>query len=284
LAARRITSVIRLTKFPYPMKLKPVTSKRTIKLADRDAHIKDLGKTREELETITKHEVARISELQRVFYADARHALLIVLQGRDASGKDGTIRKVFTAVNPQGCSVWSFKAPSEIESRHDYLWRVHAQVPARGMIGIFNRSHYEDIIVPRVHGLLKKKEWSARYDQINEFERMLSANCVVILKFMLHISRAEQKQRLEERLSDRTKNWKFRVGDLDDRRQWDDFTKAYRGILSHTSTDWAPWFIVPADDKDVRNWLISRTIADTLEDLKLRYPPPDPSIIGITVE
>ena len=266
------------------MKLKPVTSKRTIELADRDAHIKDLGKTREELETVTKHEVARIAELQRVFYADARHALLIVLQGRDASGKDGTIRKVFTAVNPQGCSVWSFKAPSEIEVRHDYLWRVHAQVPARGMIGIFNRSHYEDIIVPRVHGLLKKKEWSARYDQINDFEHMLSANGVVILKFMLHISRAEQKRRLEERLSDPSKNWKFRVGDLDDRRQWDDFTKAYRGILSHTSTDWAPWFIVPADDKDVRNWLISRTIADTLEDLKLRYPPPDPSIIGIKVE
>ena len=199
-------------------------------------------------------------------------------------GRKSSIRKVFTAVNPQGCSVWSFKAPSEIEVRHDYLWRVHAQVPARGMIGIFNRSHYEDIIVPRVHGLLKKKEWSARYDQINDFEHMLSANGVVILKFMLHISRAEQKRRLEERLSDPSKNWKFRVGDLDDRRHWDDFTKAYRGILSHTSTDWAPWFIVPADDKDVRNWLISRTIADTLEDLKLRYPSPDPSIIGIKVE
>jgi PPK2 family polyphosphate:nucleotide phosphotransferase len=266
------------------MKLKPVTSKRSIKLTDGAAHIKDLGKTAEDLETSTKQEVERISELQRVFYADARHALLIVLQGRDASGKDGTIRKVFTAVNPQGCSVWSFKAPSEIEARHDYLWRVHAQVPARGMIGIFNRSHYEDIIVPRVHGLLKKKEWTARYDQINDFERTLAANGVVILKFMLHVSRAEQKRRLEERLTDPSKNWKFRVGDLDDRRRWDDFTKAYRGVLSNTSTNWAPWFIVPADDKDVRDWLISRVIADTLQDLKLRYPPPDPSIARIKVE
>jgi PPK2 family polyphosphate:nucleotide phosphotransferase len=266
------------------MKLKPVTSKRSIKLTDGAAHIKDVGKTTEDLEKSMKQEVERISELQRVFYADARHALLIVLQGRDASGKDGTIRKVFTAVNPQGCSVWSFKAPSEIEARHDYLWRVHAQVPARGMIGIFNRSHYEDIIVPRVHGLLKKKEWTARYDQINDFERTLAANGVVILKFMLHVSRAEQKRRLEERLTDPSKNWKFRVGDLDDRRRWDDFTKAYRGVLSHTSTNWAPWFIVPADDKDVRDWLISRVIADTLEDLKLRYPPADPSIVRLKVE
>ena len=266
------------------MKLKPVTSKRSVGLTDADARVTGLKKSDDELRQATEQDTLRISELQRVFYADARHALLIVLQGRDAAGKDGTIRKVFSAVNPQGCDVASFKAPTDIEQRHDFLWRIHAHIPPRGMIGIFNRSHYEDIIVPRVHGLLRKKEWSARYDQINDFERMLAANGVVILKFMLHISRAEQKRRLEERLTDATKNWKFRVGDLDDRRKWGAFTKAYRGILSHTSTDWAPWFIVPADNKDVRDWLISRTIADTLEDLKLRYPPADPEIVGIKVD
>ena len=266
------------------MRLKPVHSKRSIRLSDADARVKGLAKSDDELKEAAEKETERIPELQRIFYADARHALLIVLQGRDAAGKDGTIRKVFSAVNPQGCSVASFKAPTEIEQRHDYLWRIHAQVPARGQIGIFNRSHYEDILVPRVHGQLRKKQWQARYEQINDFERMLADNGVVILKFMLHISRAEQKRRLEERLTDPSKNWKFRVGDLDDRRKWNAFTKAYHGILSNTSTAWAPWFLVPADDKDVRNWLVSRTIADTLDDLKLRYPPPDPEIVGIKVD
>ncbi len=265
------------------MKLKPVASKKDIRLGDADAHVHGLKKSDDEILEATEKDVTRIAELQRVFYADARFALLIVLQGRDAAGKDGTIRKVFTAVNPQGCNVASFKVPTEIEARHDFLWRVHAQIPARGMIGIFNRSHYEDILVPRVHNLVKKKTWSARYDQINDFERMLSANGVVILKFMLHISRAEQKQRLEERLADPSKNWKFRVGDLDDRRRWPEFTKAYHGILANTSTESAPWYIVPADDKHVRNWLVARTIADTLEGLKLRYPPGDPEIVGIKV-
>jgi PPK2 family polyphosphate:nucleotide phosphotransferase len=266
------------------MKLKPVHSKRSIRLSDGDARIKGLDQSDAELKEATEKETERISELQRVFYADARYALLIVLQGRDAAGKDGTIRKVFSAVNPQGCTVASFKVPTELEQRHDYLWRVHEQIPPRGMIGIFNRSHYEDILVPRVHGLLRKKQWQARYDEINNFERMLAANGVVILKFMLHISRAEQKQRLEERLTDPSKNWKFRVGDLDDRRKWNAFTKAYHGILANTSTDWAPWFVVPADDKDVRNWLVSRTIADALEDLKLRYPPPDQEIVGLKID
>jgi PPK2 family polyphosphate:nucleotide phosphotransferase len=266
------------------MKLKPVRSKKDIRLGDADAHVRGLGKSDDEVLEATQKEVNRISDLQRVFYADARHALLIVLQGRDAAGKDGTIRKVFTAVNPQGCTVASFKAPTEIEARHDFLWRIHAQIPPRGMIGIFNRSHYEDILVPRVHRQLKKKEWSARYDEINDFERMLATNGVVILKFMLHISRAEQKQRLEERLADPSKNWKFRVGDLDDRRKWPEFTKAYHGILANTSTDWAPWYVVPADNKHVRNWLVARTIADTLESLKLRYPPGNPEIVGIKVD
>ncbi len=266
------------------MKLKPVSAKTVSRLTSGDARVKHLRKTDEEVHDATAKEVDRISELQRILYADARFALLIVLQGRDAAGKDGTIRKVFSAVNPQGCAVASFKAPTEIEARHDFLWRIHAQIPARGMIGIFNRSHYEDILVPRVNGTLSKKRWSARYEQINDFERMLAENDVVILKFLLHISRDEQKRRLEERLTDPDKNWKFRVGDLDDRRHWNEFTKAYRGILAHTSTEWAPWFVVPADHKDVRDWLVARTIADTLDGLKLRYPPADPTIAGITVE
>jgi PPK2 family polyphosphate:nucleotide phosphotransferase len=266
------------------MKLKPVESKKDIKLGDAHARWTDHGKSEEELEALSGKESARIADLQQVLWADASRALLIVLQGRDASGKDGTIRKVFTAVNPQGCTVSSFKQPTELERRHDYLWRIHSQIPPKGMIGIFNRSHYEDILVPRVHGLVPKKIWSARYDQINDFERMLTDNGVVMLKFMLHISHAEQKVRFEERISDETKNWKFRVGDLDDRKRWDDYTKAYRGILERTSTEWAPWFVVPADDKDVRNYLIARCIADTLESLDLHFPPPDPALKELKIQ
>lgn len=254
------------------MKLHPVHGKHVPHLTDGDARPPTGAKKGDALDDATKKETDRISELQRVFYADARFSLLIVLQGRDASGKDGTIRRVFSAVNPQGCVVSSFKAPTELEQHHDFLWRIHQQVPARGMFGIFNRSHYEDILVPRVHKLEPKKVWSSRYDQINEFERMLTENNVVILKFLLHVSREEQGRRLEERLTDPKKNWKFRVGDLDDRSRWDDFTKAYRGILAHTSTKWAPWYVVPADDKDVRDWLVARAIADCLDKLKLRYP------------
>lgn len=265
------------------MKLSPITSKQ-LRLSDADAVARGLDLSDDEIKARTAKEVDRISNLQRVLYADGRYALLIVLQGRDASGKDGTIRKVFTAVNPQGCSVASFKAPSEEERAHDYLWRVHMRIPARGMIGIFNRSHYEDIIVPRVNKLLPKKVWSARYDEINDFESMLVDNGVVILKFMLHISHEEQRKRLQERIDDTAKNWKFRVGDLDDRKRWHAFTKAYRGIFENTSTEHAPWFVVPADDKGVRNWLIARKIADTLDDLNLRYPPPDKAIAGIEVQ
>ena len=263
------------------MKLKPVDPKRSIHLDDKHARPHGRIKGEKALERATEKNVKRISDLQRVLYADARYALLIVLQGRDASGKDGTIRKVFTAVNPQGCTVASFKAPTELEQRHDFLWRVHAQVPQRGMIGIFNRSHYEDVLVPRVHDSIKKKEWLARYEQINDFERMLDHNGVVILKFMLHVSRDEQKRRLMERLADETKNWKFRLGDLEDRAKWDDFTTAYEGALKHTSTKWAPWYVVPADDKDVRDWLIARTIADALDKLDLRYPPADPAVLSV---
>lgn len=263
------------------MKLKPVTSRRSVNLDDAHASVRGPVKSGKALERATEKQVKRISKEQRVLYADGRYALLIILQGRDASGKDGTIKKVFSAVNPQGCIVTSFKAPTELEQRHDFLWRVHAKVPVHGMIGIFNRSHYEDVIVPRVHGSITRKVCAARYDQINDFEEMLRANGTVILKFMLHISREEQKQRLLERLADETKNWKFRLGDLEDREKWDDFTKAYENALRHTSTKSAPWYIVPADDKDVRDWLVARTIADTMEKLDLRYPQADPAVLKV---
>jgi PPK2 family polyphosphate:nucleotide phosphotransferase len=266
------------------MKLRPVESKQSIRLSDGDAHVRDLGMSEQEVEDATRDEVAKIAELQRVFYADARFALLIVLQGRDAAGKDGTIRKVFTAVNPQGCSVTSFKAPTDDELAHDYLWRIHLHVPARRMIGIFNRSHYEDVIVPRVSDALPKRVLEQRYDQINAFEKMLTQNNVVILKFLLHISRREQRERLQERIDDPKKNWKFRPGDLDDRSRWNAFTKAYHAMLRKTSTKWAPWYVVPADDKKVRNYLISKSIASTLKALKLRFPPPNPDIVGLEVK
>ena len=266
------------------MKLKPVRSEDDIKIDDADARVRHRKRLPHSVKIAAEREGDRIAQLQRLLYADRRYALLIVLQGRDASGKDGTIRKVFTSVNPQGCAVSSFGVPTELERRHDFLWRIHSQVPARGMIGIFNRSHYEDILVPRVHGQLNKSELRDRYRQINDFERMLVENGTVILKFMLNVSRDEQRKRLEERLVDETKNWKFRLGDLDDRQHWDEFSKAYHGILKNTSTERAPWYIVPADDKDVRDWLVARTIADALDDLELRYPAVDPAVKDVKIE
>jgi PPK2 family polyphosphate:nucleotide phosphotransferase len=255
-----------------------------VSLRDRDAHRPKNAPTGDELDGLIDHETDRIGDLQRVFYADGRYALLIVLQGRDASGKDGTIRHVFHAVNPQGCDVTSFKAPTELERRHDFLWRIHARIPPRRMIGIFNRSHYEVVLVERVHHDMPKRVWSARYEQINDFERMLTENGVIILKFFLHVSRDEQRQRLQDRLIDETKNWKFRIGDLDDRQRWNAYTKAYKGLLSECSTKHAPWYVVPADDKKLRNWLIARVIADTLDGLDLRYPPADPAVRSIEVK
>ncbi len=266
------------------MKLKPITSPRQVRLKDADAAPPKALRHKKNLDDEAEEHVERIRKLQQKFYADGRFALLIVLQGRDASGKDGTIRKVFRGINPMGCDVTSFKAPTDLEKEHDYLWRIHERVPARRMIGIFNRSHYEDVLVPRVHKLLPKKILKQRLEQINEFERMLTENSVVILKFFLHVSRDEQKKRLIERLEDKKKNWKFRAGDLDDRALWDDYTRAYRDVIARCSTGWARWYIVPGDDEDARNLLIARKIADTLDDLDLRYPTLDPELKGIKIK
>jgi PPK2 family polyphosphate:nucleotide phosphotransferase len=264
--------------------LPPVKSARDIRLSDDAAACPDGLPKGDDLDEAAKRETKRIRKLQSKLYADARYALLVVLQGRDASGKDGTVRKVFRSVNPMGCEVTSFKQPTDIELEHDFLWRIEQRIPRRRMIGIFNRSHYEDVIVPRVHKSLSKHVWEARYDEINAFERTLTDNSVVILKFFLHVSRDEQKKRLVDRLEDRKKNWKFRPGDLEDRELWSEYTDAYSDAIARCSTKWAPWYVVPADDEDARDLLVARKIADTLDSLKLRYPPLDPKLEGIKIK
>ena len=266
------------------MSLKGITDRDQVRLGDADAGPPDGVPGEDELKKAAKHERKRLKKLQSVLYADGRYAVLVVLQGRDASGKDGTVKKVFRSVNPMGCEVTSYKVPTDLERSHDFLWRIHQRVPKAGIIGIFNRSHYEDVIIPHVHKTVSQKVLSARYDQINEFEKMLAENNVVILKFFLHISRKEQKKRLVERLEDRTKNWKFRLGDLDDRALWDDYTVAYTDALANCSTKWARWHLVPADDEDTRDLLVAQTIADALEDLDLKYPALDPKLRGLEID
>lgn len=220
------------------------------------------------------HNVRRLSELQKLLYADGRFSLLIVLQGMDTSGKDGTIRHLLTGVNPQGVRVVAFKRPSEIELSHDYLWRVHAACPRRGEIGVFNRSHYEDVGVVRVHNLVPEQVWKLRYQQIADFERMLSENGTVVLKFFLHISKSEQAQRLQERIDDPEKHWKMNPGDLEERKLWSKYMTAYADAIAKCNTDDSPWYVIPSDHKWFRNLAISEIVVDRLERLKLRYPKP----------
>ncbi len=263
------------------MILKPVDPERSLPLNDAAAKSPKGLPNGDELKRMLEHEQERLGELQSAFYADRRHALLVVLQGRDASGKDGAIRSVFDACNPQGCQVQSFKAPTELELSHDFLWRVHQVIPPKGMIGIFNRSHYEDVLVVRVKNLVPKREWQRRYRQINDFEKMLSENGVVILKFFLHISKEEQREQFLERLTDPTKNWKFRAGDLEDRALWGDYTRAYRDALRKCSTPWAPWYLVPSDSRTARNYLITRVINEALSELKPEYPRASKEVLAL---
>lgn len=220
---------------------------------------------------LTKN-VERLAELQYRLYAENRRALLIVLQAMDAGGKDGTIRHVMSGMNPQGCRVTSFKAPSADELAHDFLWRIHKAVPAKGEIGVFNRSHYEDVLIVRVHNLVPESEWSERYDQINRFERILAENNVVIRKFFLHISKDEQRERLERRLKDKTRRWKVNPADFEERKLWHDYMDAYEAALSRCSTDHAPWFVIPANHKWVRNAAVSSILVETLEAMNLKLP------------
>ncbi len=225
-----------------------------------------------------------LHELQERLYAQAKHALLVVLQATDTGGKDGTISSVFGAVNPQGCSVASFKAPTPPELAHDYLWRIHQAVPPKGMIGIFNRSHYESVLVERVKNLVPKEVWSRRYKHINDFERMLADEGVTIVKFFLHVSKERQKCRLEARLADPEKHWKFNPGDLKERERWDDYQHAFEDALRECSTKHAPWYVVPADKKWFRNWVVSDVLVRTLKGLKMHYPPAAPGLDRIVIE
>ena len=216
----------------------------------------------------------RMDSLQYLMYAEKKHALLVVFQALDAGGKDGTIRHVMSGLNPQGCMVVSFKEPSSEELRHDFLWRVHKLVPQIGDIGVFNRSHYEDVLVVRVHNLVPKDVWSKRYDQINSFEWLLAQNGVAIVKFFLHISKEEQKKRFMQRIDDPDRRWKISQSDFNERKYWDDYIKAYEEALMRCSTDEAPWYIVPANKKWFRNYVVSKILVETLEDLKMKYPKP----------
>jgi PPK2 family polyphosphate:nucleotide phosphotransferase len=215
----------------------------------------------------------RMAALQERLYAEAERSLLVVLQARDTGGKDGAIRHVFGRLNPLGVEIASFKAPTALELRHDFLWRVHQRIPPAGMIGVFNRSHYEDVLVVRVHRLVPRDVWEPRYRQIVAFERHLVANGVTILKFCLHISQEEQRQRLIARLRDSSKHWKFNPGDLKERARWQDYTDAYADAIRATGTQEAPWYIVPADRKPVRDVLIAQVVVDTLERMAPEYPP-----------
>ncbi|MFL5960419.1 MAG: polyphosphate kinase 2 family protein [Gaiellaceae bacterium] len=229
------------------------------------------------------HVVERLGVLHNRLYAEAERCVLLVLQGMDASGKDGTIRSVFTGVNPQGCRVQSFKAPSETELVHDYLWRVHELCPARGEIVIFNRSHYEDVVAVRVRRLAEEKVWRRRYEHIREFERMLVDEGTSVVKVFLHLSMEEQRARLQERLDNPEKRWKFQAGDLDDRALWNEFAAAYEDALRETSTEWAPWYVVPADHNWSRNLGVAEILLAALERLDPRVPQPDPGLEGTTI-
>jgi PPK2 family polyphosphate:nucleotide phosphotransferase len=234
---------------------------------------KKTDKGKEKAVAVVAGLISRLGELQERLYANGQRALLVVLQGMDTSGKDGTIKHVMSGVNPQGCKVASFKAPSNSELAHDFLWRVHHEAPPKGHIGIFNRSHYEDVLITRVHGWVSEKVAKQRFEQIIQFEDMLFQNGTTILKFFLHISKEEQKERLEERIRDPEKRWKFNEGDLEERKRWRDYMHAFEDVLAATSRDHAPWYVVPANRKWYRNLAVASTIVEALEDLKLKRPP-----------
>jgi PPK2 family polyphosphate:nucleotide phosphotransferase len=271
----------RMAKSPTPNTLPRTLAERfriapgkPVRLARRDPGDAAAFPDRDEAEEQTKADAKVINEWQDKLYAEGRRALLVILQGTDTSGKDGTIRRVFNDTGPLGVTVTAFRRPSEEELAHDFLWRAHIACPRRGCIGIFNRSHYEDVLVGRVRKLAPADEIERRYEQINAFERMLAENGTAILKFMLHISRKEQAERLQERLDEPEKRWKFAPGDLDDRRLWDEYQAAYEIMLNRCSTAWAPWHVIPADRKWARNAAIAGIVHETLEAMAPEYPTP----------
>ena len=254
-----------------------------VKLRDIDPAA-TFGLSKRSAEAWLEKNLKRLSVLQYLLYAEARRAVLVVLQGIDAGGKDGTIRHVMSGMNPQGVTVTAFKVPEGAEKRHDYLWRVHNAVPEFGKLGIFNRSHYEDVLVVRVHGLVPESQWRKRYRQIDDFERMLHENRVTILKFMLYISKDEQARRFRERLEDPAKNWKFSPDDIKEREFWDEYIDAYQDALRKCSTKWAPWYVIPADNKWFRNLAVSQVIVETLEGMDMKFPKPVADLSAIRFE
>lgn len=263
------------------IKVKP---DQTIKLAEIDPDNTGEFSDKAKAKKLLDKNVARMAELQNVLYAEGKHALLIILQAMDAGGKDGTIRSIMSGVNPQGVQVTSFKSPTPEDLAHDFLWRVHKAVPPRGMIGIFNRSHYEDVLIVRVRNLVPRQVWQKRYEHINHFEQLLTDNGVTILKFYLHVSKDEQKERLQARLDEPNKRWKFNPTDLDTRVQWGDYMHAFEDVFEKCSTRHAPWYIVPANKKWYRNLVISQTIVETLEGLEMKYPEPVVGLDKIIIE
>jgi PPK2 family polyphosphate:nucleotide phosphotransferase len=257
----------------FSKKLMAVAGKR-VKLADWDPDDTLDWKKGSRMKASLEKAIENLDRLQYLLYAEHKRALLIVLQGRDAAGKDGTIRHVMTGCNPQGCHVTSFKKPSPEETSHDYLWRIHYSVPEYGDIGIFNRSVYEDVLVVRVHNMVPREVWSKRYDQINEFERLLHQNRVKIIKFFLHISKDEQRDRFQQRIDDPDRRWKISQADFDERKFWDDYTVAYEDALTRCNTPHAPWFIIPANKKWFRNLAVSHIIAETMAAMDMKFPPP----------
>lgn len=259
-------------------------SEKSVKLShwkpDETGGLTDKSKTLEKMQD----DLQRLSDLQYLLYAESKRSVLVVLQGMDAGGKDGTVRHVMGPLNPQSCKVTSFKTPTAEELAHDFLWRVHKEVPRHGEIRVFNRSHYEDVLIVRVHKLVSKAVWSERYRQINDFERMLTENHVHILKFYLHISKGEQLKRLQKRLDDPTRNWKANPQDFEERKRWGAYRTAYEDVLSKTSTDYAPWFVIPADHKWVRNYLISKIMVETLSKLDMQFPKPAADLSTIQVK
>lgn len=277
------------TKSPRPPSLadwQPPAGKRAdsvrLKAIDPGAKPWSSGNKQQDREAVERLAV-ELDELQNLLYANRSQRLLVVLQGTDASGKDGTIRNVFGRTSPLGVHTVGWKAPTETERAHDFLWRIHQALPGAGEITVFNRSHYEDVLVPVVNRWITPEVTGQRYRQINDFERMLTETGTRVLKFMLHISKDEQRQRLQERLDDPAKRWKFSAGDLEVRKQWDAYQKAYQALLRATSTPWAPWTVVPADSNTHRNLMIATVVRDTLKQLKLRYPAGDPQLKGLQV-
>ena len=270
---------------PTPKALQVAAPRRSFDLARIDPGTRPWSSGDRDADRAAVQQLAlELDALQNLFYADRRYKLLVILQGLDTSGKDGTVRAVFGQMSALGVHTVSWKAPTEPERDHDYLWRIHAKVPAAGEVTIFNRSHYEDVLVPLVEGWITPEQARARYAHINDFERMLVETGTVICKFMLHISKDEQRQRLQERLDDPAKHWKFSLGDLEVRKRWDDYQAAYNAAIGATGTACAPWTIVPANSKTHRNLMVAHVLKDVLTGLKLRYPTGDPALFGLKVE